>query len=133
KITYTHNYEMARAKLFNLKSGTGVFEHLESAYRVNPTSLYLHGLIIAAFEHEASRVNDVGQLDALITRYRIPFSFLDTNLLFNERRGSTILDKAYQQFMLNNTRKGLGYLREFEDACAATPNFGAYPAAVERA
>lgn len=110
EINFMYNYELARLGLLHGIESNKEFKHLEEAYKYKPKNANLHLFIIDNFADAIRKTEDAEKALAMSKVYVQSFDFLDSNINFNNVKANIILELAYENFYLNNIKKGDEYL-----------------------
>ncbi len=133
EITFEYHYELARLALFNRTDKPSTFDHMKTAYQINPKHVNLQGIIsnrlILDLEQNEQPENNIKLLEA----YANEFDYLKDNDQYVILKATCVLDLIYRNFYLKNANEGEAYLQVFTQIMKSKKDIYPKEIAVERA
>jgi len=132
-ISFNYHYELARLGYLSSKDKEYEMEHLQKAYAIHPGHADLQAIILAYLSNTLKENSDTKQTLLTLEEYRGSFDFLNSHKQFGSLYASTLLERAYENYMVSTLASGDKCLREFELYCEKQKAVEPYSASVEKA
>ncbi len=114
EITYAYHFEIARLGYLNSKDSIYEMPHLIGAYKATPKNSNIQALILSYFEQLIKGSYDPKKIMKIIDQFNSHFSFTKNHASFNTIKANCLLELAYQNYYVNDTKTGENYIAEFE-------------------
>lgn len=132
-ISFNYHYELARIGYLSSKDKEFMMEHLQQAYAIHPAHANLQAIILGDLSNNLKENNETKQTLLTLEEYRSNFAFLNSHKLFGSMYASTLLERAYENYMVSTLASGDKCLQEFELFCDQQKAVEPYSASVEKA